>query len=385
MAKHYHLHLKGYVGGSDFDADYVDYILSKNEGQEVNVLIDSLGGSLPTALSIAAAFRNHGKVSVHFVGMNASAATIASMGAARISIDKSAFYLVHKASMSFFEWDSKNADQLEEMIERCKHMKSDLEKMDGTIAEMYAAKCSKTTSELLALMKVGGWLTAKEARDWGFVDEITECADDSAPKLTDKMVAVMEEAGIPIPNIPIGKSGDSETDNLFERFKAFMVKLFQSNAVNNHKTIITMNKNFKSLLALLALEAIEMQDGKASVTEEQLQTIEDELCKANTEIEKLRNELTEKINTLTALQTEADTLKSDKDSATAHATKLENEVKELKDTVSELNTTIENMKQAPGATSANVINDRITSPDTSPEMEYLNTVDSAKKLYETIP
>ena len=27
---HYQLHLKGYVGGYDFDADYVDYILAMN-------------------------------------------------------------------------------------------------------------------------------------------------------------------------------------------------------------------------------------------------------------------------------------------------------------------------------------------------------------------
>ena len=33
----YQLHLKGFVGGFDFDADYVDYILSKHEGKEVHV------------------------------------------------------------------------------------------------------------------------------------------------------------------------------------------------------------------------------------------------------------------------------------------------------------------------------------------------------------
>ncbi|MBQ0120016.1 MAG: Clp protease, partial [Bacteroidales bacterium] len=71
MAKHtYNLHLKGYVGGCDFDRDYVDYILANNAGKPVSVLIDSLGGSLATALSIASAFNTHGDVSVHFVGMN---------------------------------------------------------------------------------------------------------------------------------------------------------------------------------------------------------------------------------------------------------------------------------------------------------------------------
>ena len=82
----YDISLKGYVGGLDFDSSKVDKELAKNEGKEINVLIDSLG-SLATGLSISAAFKNHGKVNVHFVGLNASAATIASLGAAHISID----------------------------------------------------------------------------------------------------------------------------------------------------------------------------------------------------------------------------------------------------------------------------------------------------------
>lgn len=100
----YNISLKGYVGGYDFDRSTVDKTLAKFEGKEVNVLIDSLGGSLATGLFISAAFKNHGKVNVHFVGLNASAATIASLGAAHISIDAGAMYLVHQSSMAFFEW-----------------------------------------------------------------------------------------------------------------------------------------------------------------------------------------------------------------------------------------------------------------------------------------
>ena len=56
------------VGGDDFDRNYVDYILGKHAGKPVNVLIDSLGGSVATPLSIVSAFRNHSDVSVHFRG-----------------------------------------------------------------------------------------------------------------------------------------------------------------------------------------------------------------------------------------------------------------------------------------------------------------------------
>lgn len=149
----YNLHLKGFVGGADFDRNYVDYILAKNAGKEVNVLIDSLGGNLATALSIAAAFKNHGKVSVHFVGMNASAATIASLGAAHISIDKNAMYLVHKCSTAFFEWGSLNADQFRTLIADCEKAAADLDKLDVNIASMYAGKCKKKTQCLLNYCK----------------------------------------------------------------------------------------------------------------------------------------------------------------------------------------------------------------------------------------
>ena len=44
----YNISLKGYVGGFDFDRSDVDAVLAENEGKRVNVLIDSLGGSLAT-------------------------------------------------------------------------------------------------------------------------------------------------------------------------------------------------------------------------------------------------------------------------------------------------------------------------------------------------
>jgi ATP-dependent protease ClpP protease subunit len=221
----YNLHLKGYVGGYDFDRDYVDYVLSKHDGKPVNVLIDSLGGSLATALSIASAFRNHGDVTVHFVGMNASAATIASLGAKHISIDASAMYLVHQCSMSVFEWDSLNSTQFEQLIAKYQQTKADLDKLDLNVASMYALKCKKDKQALLKLMKVGGWLTAKEALDWGFVDEITNCAEDEAPKLTDELASAMATAGLPIPNVPIESI---EKESAIAKFFSTLSSLFNS-------------------------------------------------------------------------------------------------------------------------------------------------------------
>ena len=268
----YNISLKGYVGGSDFDRKTVDATLAANEGKAVNVLIDSLGGSLATGLSISAAFKNHGNVSVHFVGLNASAATIASLGAAHISMDAGAMYLVHKCSMAFFEWGSLNSDQFATLIADCEKIKADLDKLDLNCARLYAARCKRKPEDLLALMKAGGWLSAKEALDWGFVDEITDLADEPAPKLTDALASAMASEGMPIPNIPVA-NGDKEST--FAKFIAALTAFFKptSNPISS-----AMNKTYTFICAVLGISAIALTDNKASLSDEQLSSIEDALA-----------------------------------------------------------------------------------------------------------
>lgn len=228
----YHIQLKGYVGGTDFDRKEVDNVLAENADQQVNVLIDSLGGSLATGISISAAFKNHGNVNVHFVGLNASAATIASLGAAHISIDAGAMYLVHKCSMEFFEWGCLNADQFATLITDCEKVKADLDKLDKNCAQLYAARCKRKPEELLDLMKAGGWLTAKEALDWGFVDEVTDLEEDAAAEMTDALASAMAAHDIPIPNIPVAE---------FDRQSAFAKLIAAISSLFVHKSNVGLN------------------------------------------------------------------------------------------------------------------------------------------------
>ena len=284
----YDLYLRGYVGGADFDADLVSRVLAKHKDQPVTVLIDSLGGSLATALSIAAAFREHGDVTAHFVGMNASAATIASMGAKHITIDECAMYLVHKCSAEFFQWASLNADQLQEQIDQLSQMKCDLDKMDLNVAQMYARKCKKPVADLLALMKTGGWLTAAEAHQWGFVDNLTDNHEDAVPVLTEDLAASMQANGLPLPDMEIKATPTpSGFNKLVEMLSSFFQRKTDLSAVaTNPKISNDMNKLLPLLAVALAMQQQEftLTDEKLSLTAEQADQLEAHLKALNDQI-----------------------------------------------------------------------------------------------------
>ena len=339
----YHLHLKGYVGGYDFDSDYVDYVLGKNAEKEVHVLIDSLGGSLATALSIVAAFRQHGNVHVHFVGMNASAATIASMGAKRITMDASAMYLVHKCSVEFFRWAAANSDKISDIIKEATQMKSDLEKMDANVAQMYAAKTGKPAEDVLALMKKGGWLTAQEAKEYGFVDEVTDYAEDLAPVITDSIAADMGAAGIPVPTHVAKEQGGT----VFNRFIEALTNLFKSNTNSNTQADMTPSDN---------------QQQEQEQQQEQ-QTPEDN-AQQTQQPEAQQPSIEERISALETKHREALAAKD------CEITALQSQIAEL--------------KKAPGDSTSHVVeDDKKDTPITAAE-DYCATVNSARALFNAV-
>ena len=358
MAKtKYNLHLKGYVGGWDFDSDYVDFVLNKNPDKEVSVLIDSPGGQLNTALSISSAFRRHGNVHAHFVGMNASAATIASMGAKRITMDHSAMYLVHQCSQSFFEWGSLNATDMQHLIDSLEKQKSDLDKMDANVAEMYAKRCKKKSADLLALMKVGGWLSADEALAWGFVDELTEFEDEAAPVLTEALAADFTAHGIPLPKMQSATKPEDIT--AFRRFIQACASFFKTNdnpqEENNNPeqqetTKPPMNKVFKNICALLACEFLASTDDKITLTTAQLDTLEASMA----DKEKRSSDLTAQVSTLTEAN------------------------KQLQ----------EKLEKLPAASTQNVVD---TNKHSTPEAEksdierFYDTTNSAQALFDALP
>jgi len=307
---HYDLILKGTVGWWDFNRDRVDDLLARKEGEEVNVLIDSLGGSLDEGLSICSAFANHGNVHVHFRGMNASAATVASMGAKRVTMDRSAMYLVHKASYMILEWDLLNADDLRRKAAEYSKQATDLEKMDLTIAQLYADRCKKDFADLLALMSEDKWLTSAEAVEWGLVDEVTSTG--GSVRLTASTATAMATAGIPVPaNMEI------QPDGFLVRLEQMLQRFFGKNSSatgdadgpsatgdrheveTNPQNTNTMKKTFLLIAAALGMEQAEMETNADGF-----------FCFDEGQTDALENALADRDKTIADLQAAVDALKA---------------------------------------------------------------------------
>lgn len=158
--------------------EYVRSELSKLEGQDVNVYVSSLGGSLVHALKIRRLFIDHGRVTCHLHGFVASAATILATGAKRVLMGRHALYLAHLCSLpAEVVWGYHNAEEIARAIEELQDTKLDLDKIDSTVAGIYAARGSKTAEEFHAIMAKGLWLNAEEVLALGLADELAE--DDS--------------------------------------------------------------------------------------------------------------------------------------------------------------------------------------------------------------
>lgn len=279
MAFNIDLVLTGYVGNPEsFSLKKVTNLLLAKPDVELNVMISSLGGDVATALAIASAFEKHGNVVVHLAGMVASAATIASLGAKKIIIDKSASYLIHKAAVIVDVFQSMNTDQLEGLqgsIDKCKN---ELLKIDNTIAELYASKSGKTKEQVLDLMKQDTWKSPEEMLEFGLVDEINDTKNKEVENLQKSYINAVAMLGMPMPLI-------NENKSLISRAAEKLNKILSPKIKN------VMEKVYEFICKLLGVEKLVFEDGKTSLTEQQMDSIENELKANNEEIAKLKQDL----------------------------------------------------------------------------------------------
>ena len=280
--------------------------------KRITVKINSLGGDVNHALAIHDLLAEHpALVTTQINGLCASAATIVAMAGKERRMSKNALFLIHQCSAYV---GRANQEQLAQELETQKTV-------NGRMLDIYTAACNGKEAEISDLLKanngLGKWLTATEAKDFGFVTDIynesrkTACFTQSA----------FSDNGLPaLPEAYADMVAAEDTRSPWQSLVDLLTRHFSGNDNPQNQTLTDMKKLFPLLAVALALQDSAAYDPEkgASLTDTQLKAIEGKL----TELDKLLKEREALVKEKQALVDEKATLTAQLATLTADRDRL---------------------------------------------------------------
>lgn len=151
-----------WLGYDNVSPNQVEEALNNSDG-DVEVNIASGGGSVFAASEIYTMLKAYsGKVVVNIQGLAASAASVIAMAGDEINMSPTSQMMIHKASTVSMG----NADDFA-------HDSKMLDVTDQSIVNAYEEKTGLNRDDILQLMANETWMTAQDAVDKGFADNIS--------------------------------------------------------------------------------------------------------------------------------------------------------------------------------------------------------------------
>ena len=132
-------------------------------GEKLIVNINSGGGSVMAGQEIYSLLHGRQDVEIHIQSLAGSAASVIAM-ANTCKMSPVATIMIHNVSMSRASGDYHDMQKNAEILKT----------MNSALAEAYVAKTGKTKDEILKMMDKETWITASQALEMGFIDEVEE-------------------------------------------------------------------------------------------------------------------------------------------------------------------------------------------------------------------
>ncbi len=168
------LHIEGDIADTKWWDDDVtpkdvsDALKDAGAVKTLEVYINSYGGSCVAGNAIVNIIddykrKNGCSVNVYIRGIAASMGSGIAMAGDKVSMANNALFMIHKPIVNAYG----NANDLEKTV-------GVLNKTEEALCKNYMRKFKGTEDELKQLMADETWMTADEAKEFGFVDEITD-------------------------------------------------------------------------------------------------------------------------------------------------------------------------------------------------------------------
>ena len=158
--------------------------LNEANGEEVEILINSNGGSVAAGIAIANAIKRYpGETTCVVLGLAASMASVVACAGKTLKMGEGAFLMIHNP----WTYTSGNAEELRKDADT-------LDKMRDSILGFYLGKCPDKEEELKAAMDAESWLSRDEAKAMGFAVEDYEGELKAAASLTRRAIGKAPES-----------------------------------------------------------------------------------------------------------------------------------------------------------------------------------------------
>lgn len=135
------------------------------EGKKnVTIKLNSLGGEVFAGKAIYDELKAlKAYKTVKIMGVSASASTVVMLAGDKIVANEGDLFMIHEAKCPVIDYcDAESAQRVANMLTAC----------NKAMAELYAKKTGRGEQEILNAMHAEKWLTARQAMDYGLIDEV---------------------------------------------------------------------------------------------------------------------------------------------------------------------------------------------------------------------
>ena len=203
--------------------------INQANGQPINLTISSGGGSVTEGMGIADLVANYPEeTTATGIGLVASIATVVLLAADNVKMTENAFMMIHRP----WSYTMGNADELEATAEL-------LDKMEAKLLDIYTASVIKRKGEqknlkeiITNMMAAETWLTAQEALEFGFIDEIVKVGEKNIDMLP-LQNSLNKFLNVPAALLNNTKKEDEMGSSILEKIKSLLNSIDETPTVEN--------------------------------------------------------------------------------------------------------------------------------------------------------
>ena len=298
MAK-FNIDILGEISESVNSYNSVRSKINDAKGEEINLVISSGGGSVTEGMGIADLIANYpNETTATGIGLVASIATVVLLSADRVKMTENAFLMIHRP----WSYTMGNADELEATAEL-------LDKMEAKLLDIYTASVYKRKgkekdldNKITEMMAAETWMTAQEALEFGFIDEIVKVGEKNIDLLP-LQNSLSKFLNVPAALLINNKKDDDMGNSILEKIKNLLNAVDEKveNVMTEEEVITEEPKNDDVEMAITMLKDL----GYFVMSPEEMDAIH---TKQKEEMESMYKKTDEQKNSINEIESVLETL-----------------------------------------------------------------------------